>query len=68
MCRKNKFSREVKIWAFILENYSGSQKTHEIYRLNIFKRVQSLERNKLLLHTYEPEVTVAYLSAKAIRN
>lgn len=68
MYRKNKFSRELKILTFLFHNHSGSQITHELYRLNMFKRVQSLEQNKLFFDTYDPEVTVAYLPAKASYN
>lgn len=52
MYRKNKFSRELKILTFLFQNFSSSQNIHKIYRLNIFKRVQSLERNKLFLYIY----------------
>lgn len=68
MYRKNKFSRELKILTFLFQNFSSSQNIHKIYRLNIFKRVQSLERNKLFLYIYDPKVIMAYLSAKAIYN
>lgn len=69
MYRKSKFSREAKILKFLFQKYSGNQNTHEIYRSNIFKRVQSMKRNKLFFDIYNPEVTVvSYLSAKEIHN
>ena len=51
---------------FISELFT--QSIHEIHRLNIFKIVQSLERNKLFSDIYDLEVTLAYLSAKAVHS